>query len=406
MTAAHRPRASGRAREVVFWVHLASGLVAGLVVAVMSATGVAIAFEHEILAFFDRRVARVAAPDGEKRLPLDALVSSAAEKRPGFRPTLLLVPSDPTSALELRAGREGALYVDPYSGSVSDPRSGAAHEILHTLEEWHRWLGLEGRGQAVGKLVTGVCNAALVLLCLTGLWVWLPLLPAGRSAWRRRLWFRRGLEGPARDRSWHDVVGFWTLPVLALLAGTAVVFSFEWGHRLVFAAFGEEAPAARGPGMLAGPPVSLPDGPPGRAPLSLEAIHAAAAARHPGHEAIALPLARTAGPVRPLDVVVFEPAPFQTRGRVQLKVDPFTGDVLSTFGWADRSAGTRARVLIRFLHTGEALGWPGRIVAVAATAFSLLLVYTGFTLSWARFRRWRARRRRDLPASEEVRAAF
>ncbi|HPA51218.1 MAG TPA: PepSY domain-containing protein, partial [Thermoanaerobaculia bacterium] len=78
----------------------------------------------------------------------------------------------------------------------------------------------------------------------------------------------------------------------------------------------------------------------------------------------------------------------------------------STFGWADRSAGTRARVLIRFLHTGEALGWPGRIVAVAASALSLVLVYTGFTLSWARFRRWRARRRRDLPASEEVRAAF
>ena len=405
MTAAHRPRASGRAREVVFWVHLASGLVAGLVVAVMSATGVAIAFEHEILAFFDRRVARVSAPEGARRLSLDALVSSAAEKRPGFRPTLFLVPSDPTSALELRAGREGALYVDPYSGAVSDPRSGAAHEILHTLEEWHRWLGLEGRGRPVGKLVTGVCNAALVLLCLTGLWVWLPRLPAGRAAWRRRLWFRRGLEGPARDRSWHDVFGFWTLPVLAILAGTAVVFSFEWGHRLVFAAFGEEAPAARGPGMLAGPPVSLPDGPPGRTPLPLETIHAAAAALHPGHEAIALPLAPTEGPPRPLDVVVFEPAPFQTRGRVQLKVDPFTGRVLSTFGWADRSAGTRARVLIRFLHTGEALGWPGRIVAVAASALSLLLVYTGFTLSWARFRRWRLRRSRAFAEAEEARAA-
>ena len=162
--AASRPRAPGKVRELVFWVHLASGLVAGLVIAVMSATGVAIAFEHEVLAFLDRGVARVAAPDGEKRLPLDALVAGAATQRPGFRPTLLLVPSCPTGAFELRSGREGALYVDPYSGAVSDPRSGAAHEILHTLEEWHRWLGLEGRGQAVGKLVTGVCNAALVLL--------------------------------------------------------------------------------------------------------------------------------------------------------------------------------------------------------------------------------------------------
>lgn len=397
-----RPRSGGRLREVLFWVHLVSGLVAGLVIAVMSITGVAIAFEHEILAFIDRDVARVPARDGATRLPLDELVSAAASQRPAFRPTTILVPASPTSAYELRAGREGTLFLNPTSGAVSEPRSGAAHDVLHAIEEWHRWLGLEGRGQAAGKLVIGICNLALVVLCLTGIWIWLPRRRSGRSAWRRRLWFTPGLEPRARDRSWHDVVGFWTLPVLLVLAGTAVVFSFEWGHRLVFAAFGETAPAARGPGMLASPPVTLPVHAADSRPLPLEAIRSAVAARHPRHEAIALPLAPAPGPPRPLDVVVFEPAPFQTRGRVQLKVDPFTGEILSTLGWADRSAGTRARILIRFLHTGEALGWPGRLVAVAVTALSLLLVYTGTTLSWARSRAWRDRRANSATKSRST----
>lgn len=398
-TVTSRSRPGGRLREALFWVHLVSGLVAGLVIAVMSITGVAIAFEHEILAFIDRDVARVAARDGATRLPLDELVSEAVARRPDFRPTTLLVPASPALAYELRAGREGTLFVNPYSGAVSEPRSGAAHDVLHALEGWHRWLGLEGRGRAAGRLVTGVCNLAFVVLCLTGSWIWLPRSFASRSAWRRRLWFTPGLERRARDRSWHDVVGVWTLPVLVVLAGTAVVFSFEWGHRLVFAAFGESAPAARGPGMLASPPVALPDRRADSRPLPLEAIRSAVAARHPRHEAIALPLAPASGPPRPLDVVVFEPAPFQTRGRVQLKVDPFTGDVLSTLRWADRSAGTRARILVRFLHTGEALGWPGRLVAVAVTTLSLLLVYTGCTLSWARFLAWRDRRNRSATKS-------
>lgn len=51
----------------------------------------------------------------------------------------------------------------------------------------------------------------------------------------------------------------------------------------------------------------------------------------------------------------------------------------------DRGTGMKARVWIRFLHTGEAFGLIGKIVATLATAASLVLEYTGFALSWRRF---------------------
>ena len=83
--------------------------------------------------------------------------------------------------------------------------------------------------------------------------------------------------------------------------------------------------------------------------------------------------------------VVFEPAPFATAGRIQTYLDPWRGDVLKKVSFADRSPGLQARVWVRFLHTGEAFGLTGKIIATLATAASLVLVWTGFALSWRRF---------------------
>ena len=66
-------------------------------------------------------------------------------------------------------------------------------------------------------------------------------------------------------------------------------------------------------------------------------------------------------------------------------LDPFTGAILRTDGFTDHSAGRRLRSWARFLHTGEALGWPGQLVAALASAAALFLVWTGFALSWRRF---------------------
>ena len=47
-------------RKVIFWIHLLAGVIAGTVIFVMSATGVALAFEKEIVAWMERDVRRVA----------------------------------------------------------------------------------------------------------------------------------------------------------------------------------------------------------------------------------------------------------------------------------------------------------------------------------------------------------
>jgi uncharacterized iron-regulated membrane protein len=45
-------------------------------------------------------------------------------------------------------------------------------------------------------------------------------------------------------------------------------------------------------------------------------------------------------------------------------------------------------VLLRFLHTGEALGLPGQAVAGIASLGATLLVFTGLSLALRRFANW------------------
>lgn len=372
-------------RRLIFWLHLGCGLVAGVVIAIMSVTGIAIAFEHEITDWFDRDVARVSVPTGASRQTLAQLDTALAAQHPDFKPTLLLVPRDPAGAYTYRMGRERLLYVDPYTGTAAAPRSGTAHDILHELMEWHRWLGQADGLTSTGRLVTGVSNVVFLGLCLTGLYLWFPRRWS-RRAFRPLLWFVGRYRGKARHFNWHNVFGFWSLPVLVVLAATAVVISFGWGHDLVFHLVGEEPPAFRDSRMLNAPAPTLPTtSPADTVPLSTGELLAAATRAFPRWESVAIPLPIASAPTKPAELLVFEPALFSTAGRIQVHLDPFRGDVLQQVAFADRSRGIRARVWVRFLHTGEAFGLTGKIIATLATAASLVLVWTGFALSWRRF---------------------
>jgi uncharacterized iron-regulated membrane protein len=71
----------------------------------------------------------------------------------------------------------------------------------------------------------------------------------------------------------------------------------------------------------------------------------------------------------------------------QLSLDPFTGKILRREAFADYTRGSRVRSWLRFLHTGEALGWPGQLLVATASLGALLLAWTGFALAWRRLSR-------------------
>jgi uncharacterized iron-regulated membrane protein len=63
-------------RKSIFWLHLAAGLIAGTVIAILCLTGTALAFEKEIIAYAERDARRIESPAPDAaRLPLADLLN-------------------------------------------------------------------------------------------------------------------------------------------------------------------------------------------------------------------------------------------------------------------------------------------------------------------------------------------
>jgi hypothetical protein len=94
-------------RKILFWLHLSASAVAGLVILVMSETGVLLAWQRQIIRFADRSVrSRASAPGPVRKSPKE-LLAGAIESRHAV-PTALILRSDagePPSHLDRREPR-------------------------------------------------------------------------------------------------------------------------------------------------------------------------------------------------------------------------------------------------------------------------------------------------------------
>jgi uncharacterized iron-regulated membrane protein len=395
-------------KRVVFWLHLVCGVVAGSVILIMSATGVLLAFEPQIVEYAERHLRSVTPPaPGAPRLTPDALLARIRETRPEARPQMVSMRAEPTSAVRVSFGRDDALHVDPYTGRVLGAGS-RTHDVMHAIEDWHRWLGSRERGRPV----TGACNLAFLGLALTGVYLWWPRR-WNRHALGAAVRTRLDLRGRARDWNWHTTVGFWCAPVLVILTLTGAVMSYQWASNLLYTLTGNvppPPPTGPGPVGIAGPGApgaagARPPGAggrgrrgatPGERPARAEAprldpLWARAESQVPGWVAISLRLPPRPG--APVTVFIQEPAGWHPAPRSVLTLDAATAGVVRWEPFAGQNLGRRLRAWVRVLHTGEAAGVPGQLVAGLASAGGALLVWTGLALAWRRWRGWRARAR-------------
>lgn len=375
-------------RSLFFWLHLGVGVAVGLVVAMMSLTGVALAFQPQVEAWARSGMEDVGAGAGP-RLPVDEMLARAEASFGGKEATAITLPASERAAATVHFGRSDRVYVHPESGEVyADPGAGWA-QVFVELRNWHRWFGASGENRPLGGAITGASNLLFVFLLLSGLYLWFPRKWT-KKAFRAVLVFRWNLKGKARDWNWHHTLGFWTWPVLVVLTVTAVVISYPWANRMVYSLTGSPAPTTqRRPGP---PPVELPPHEPGAQPLSLDAIAAAAFAQSESARSVRIDVTgRGADERGAVYVQVSEAGSFPAFAPLNLAFDPYDGALLLRRGFADQNAGQRLRWWIRFLHTGEALGWPGQLIAAVASLAGAVLVWTGFALAIRRALRWRER---------------
>lgn len=404
-------------RRAFFWTHLALGIAAGLLILLMSVTGVMLGFERQMIAWIDGAPRVTPTPAGP--LPLDDLLQRAGIARADV--ASLVVKRAPQEPVTLRLRDDNtAVLLDPYRGDrVSASGTGKGQAFFSGLRRWHRWIGVQGRElRAQMKVITGTANLIFLGLVLSGLYLWWPRHWT-RARLRATLVPQLRSSGKARDFNWHNSLGFWSAIPLAFVVATAGFISFQWPGRYLDLALGnaEEKAAARAalkgadtqsstaPNSAASPSSASSGGARGAerstaTPMveaALARYVAAATAAHPEWAQLTLTLPRERE--KTLRVAVAEGNTYRPDQRYTLTLDRAAGDVASASGYADLSASRKIRAWVRFGHTGEVFGLPGQLIATLASAAGVILVWTGFALAWRRLVHWlRARRRRSVPA--------
>jgi uncharacterized iron-regulated membrane protein len=378
-------------RSVLFWLHLATGIACGVIIALLCLTGTALAFEKELIAWAERDVRQITVPaPGTPRLGIDELSVRLRAAFPDARPGNIVVSADPRTAVAFAVNRTESYHANPYTGEVRRSAATGMAEFMQTMFELHRYLGFSGeRSRPNGRLVTGIANLAFCFLGLSGLVLWWPRSLSWRAL-RPAIWFTQNSSARARDWNWHNTLGFWCAPVLITLTLTAMPISFQWAARLTYTLTGTPLPAG-GPQSSGAPPpaAAVPVPAPAAQPVSRDSLLATVQRELPAWQTVAFRFAHRPDAAKPVatSFTVREAGSWPRTATTTLQFDPFTGALLQRDGYADLPAARQVRAWSRYLHTGEALGRWAQLVAGLASLAGVVLAYTGVALAVRRFLR-------------------
>lgn len=370
-------------RKILFWLHLVTGLIAGLMIFVMCVTGALLTVERQTLDWADRHDARVVPMPGAKRLALFDLIAKL-----GGPPSAVTLRSDPSEPVEVVLGRS-TVYVNPYTGAITGQPSKRAHEFFEDLRAWHRWIAISDATHKNTQPIYDAANLLFLFIVLSGPFLWWPKKFTRRHL-RPIVWFRGGLSGKARDFNWHNSIGLWTNIPLLIIVATGVVLSYQWANNLLYRITGTQMP------KFAAAQKS-------KEPLNWQGFDmwiARAEAKMPDWRTITV---RNA-PAPTISLSLDSGTGGQPQKRFNLTLNRATGEEVKWEPFMQNNLGFELRILSRFAHTGEVGGWPLQAVAGIVSLGGAVLVYTGFALSLRRFLAWRRRKAR-VSAPEAVQVA-
>ena len=373
-------------RKVIFWFHLILGLAAGIVILIMSATGVLLMYEKQIIAWTDGAYLEQAATAGVPRVPAETILTTIQKAANGAAPTTVTFYAGSAAASAAAGG--STYYINAYTGELMGQGSQKVRASFRSVTDWHRYVAMSGDSRPTGKSITGASNLIFLFVVVSGAVIW----------WRAAIgWFKGGLRGKAMYFNWHHVFGVWTVVPLFLVVLSATVISYPWASNLVYTLTWSEVPAQGGGGRGRNNQTNR------AAEIDISGVDAGLAlaeAAVPGWRTIAVRL--SADSKAPLSFTIDERKAGQPQYRSTVTVDRSTGAIASIERFQDQNLGRRTRSWLRYVHTGEYYGIAGQTIAGIASFAGVMLVWTGFALSLHRLSAWIKRKKRlpEIPAME------
>jgi uncharacterized iron-regulated membrane protein len=341
-------------------IHNWIGLVAGLLIALISVTGSVIVFRDDIR---NAQLPKsIVVSDPLRRASLDDVARQVQLARPGAGIRRVRLPQDPADPYVLQiesGGKQERLASDASTGRV-----------LGTLEngwiDWtidlHRNL-LYGRP---GRSAVGAIGVTLFILAATGLLLWM----IGARKWRT--WISVRSRGSSRRFHFelHRVTGLWSYGFLALVSFTGVGVSYPAAFRQALHWLTGDPATAESPKVAKSSTRQMK-------PLD-EYLRIGKSAMPDG---VPVEL-RLPQPGRgPVELRLFRTGDLSSSGN-RVYLDPATATVLSVSRAADQPVGARVFSAFSPIHYGEFGGFGIKILWALLGLTPAVLFVTGLVAWW------------------------
>ncbi len=343
-------------------LHRYIGILAGLMVCIVGITGSLLVFEAEI----DRAFQPYQIVPQSERLPHERLITAAQQVHPALKPHRITVPDSIDRPYTVMMADADDNYtdaiLDPYTGKVLDSKP-----WKQTLGGWLIDLHVHLFTGDLGGHIVGISGIALLLLGITGLFLW--------TGWRKlKLGFK--IRWQARwqilNYDLHNVGGIISVLLLSLVAftGAAMVYwtPVEAGLRWLI----PSAPAPEVTSQVVA----------GKIPMTADRILDIAQTRFPTGQLYKFYPAKT--PESTFRVWLHLAGESDFTKDVKLDFDSYTGAILKVED--ARTAGLVDRILAAqyTLHVGHYGGIFTQILYALIGIAPLGLFVTGATIWWSR----------------------
>ncbi|OOQ58782.1 PepSY-associated TM helix domain-containing protein [Mucilaginibacter pedocola] len=215
-------------KKILAWLHLWLGLVAGIIVVILSLTGCILVFEPE-LRDLTTPWYNAAKPEGKAMLPPSVIYRAAAKALPGKELRSVWYHGEGRTAHVSVVKSDSTIFVDPYTAEVL--RIAEDHDgFFEFVKNGHYYIWFP---EKIGHHITGWGTFIFAVLLITGIVLWWPKR-WNKANTDKSFKIKWSAKFKRVNYDLHNVLGFYSLIVAGLLAFTGLMMSFAWFHNSVY----------------------------------------------------------------------------------------------------------------------------------------------------------------------------
>lgn len=365
------------------WLHLWLGLVTGLIMMVVCLTACIWVFNDEITLLLEPET-RVAHQNKPVLSPVQ-LKAIAEARYPGQRTGSASYQQGKAAYVYVGDGRTGGatLRVNPYNGtviSIKERREGEA-DFFRALLNGHRFLWLP---PAIGRPVVNYGTLIFVFILISGIVLWWP------RRWNKstreqsfRIKWKASFKRVNYDL--HNVLGFYSLLIVAAMALTGMVYGLEWYSKGLYwvSSGGESLPAFKrssSDSLMAGRFFT--------ADQATDKAFNYVLSRHPEAKGFYCSFPDATKPGSTIGVTIY-PTPGKYYNNRSYAFDQHTakllpGNKVYETSFENAPFAAKLRRMNFDIHVGSILGFPGKILAFFSALIAASLPVTGFLVWWGK----------------------